>query len=95
MSTDRSIRFLTSLGGASTSRVLKLSQVALTNADNPEYRSQPFFQSPIINTAFLLNHRVRSDETYMFPALRPLATKIIVPFAIKDLRAGGRSFFVD
>ena len=95
LSTDRSIRFLTSLGGASTSRVLNLSQVALTNTENPEYRSQPFFQSPIINTAFLLKHRVRSDETYMFPALRPVATKIIVPFDINDLRAGGRSFFVD
>jgi hypothetical protein len=42
----------------------------------------------------LLRHRIRSDETYMFPTPRSVATKIIVPFDEQELRLGGRSFFV-
>lgn len=95
MATDRTIRFLTALGGASTSRVLNLTQVALAHAGNPEYSANPLFLSPVLNTAFLLKHRVRSDESYMFTAPRSVATKIIVPFDLHDLRQGGRSFFVD
>src|SRR6185437_2645852 len=63
--------------------------------DNPEYRTRPMFRSPIINTSFILKHRMRADETYLFSAPRTVATKIIVPFDPDDLRAGGRSVFVD
>ena len=95
LANDRSIRSLTALTGASTSRVLNLAAIAVANGDNADHRSTPFFTSSIMNSCILLKHRVRSDETYMFPDSRPVATKIIVPFDIKDLKAGGRSFFVN
>ncbi|HXC56792.1 MAG TPA: hypothetical protein VNU97_15950 [Rhizomicrobium sp.] len=95
MASDRSTRSLAALTGASTSRVLNLAAIAMANADNPEHASAPFFSTPAMNSAILLKHRVRSDETYSFADTRQVATKIIVPFDNKDLRAGGRSFFVD
>ena len=95
MSNDRSVRFLTALGGASTSRVLNLFRIAADNADNPEHLEKPLFVSPIINKTFLLKHRTRADETYLFASPRAVATKIIIPFDSTDLRAGGRSLFVD
>ncbi|MBS0472243.1 MAG: hypothetical protein JSR60_14320 [Proteobacteria bacterium] len=94
MAVDRSNRPLTALSGASTSRVLNLAAIALAQADNPEHAKAPFFESPILNAAILLKHRVRSDESYMFAGTRSVATKIIVPFSIHDLKSGGRSLFV-
>jgi len=95
LSSDRTVRFLHALGGASTSRVLNLGQIARNNRDDPEHAAKPFFRSPAINTAFFLKHRMRSDETYMFNSVRSVATKIIVPFDLADLRAGGRSIFIE
>jgi hypothetical protein len=95
MSIDRTVRFLSALGGASTSRVLNLCRIAADNADNPEYHEKPFFLSPVINKSFLLKHRTRADEAYLFPGPRTVATKILIPFDVTDLRAGGRSLFVD
>lgn len=95
MANDRSVRFLTALGGASTSRVLNLFRIAADNIDNPEHLEKPLFLSPIINKTFLIKHRTRADETYLFASPRSVATKIIIPFDSNDLRAGGRSLFVD
>ena len=95
MAVDRTVRFLHALGGASTSRVLNLGQVARNNTENPEHAEKPLFRSSIINTSFILKHRMRSDETYMFASARAVATKIIIPFDQADLRAGGRSLFID
>jgi len=92
---DRTVRFLSALGGASTSRVLNLFRIAADNADNPEYQEKPLFLSPVINKSFLLKHRTRADETYLFASPKAVATKIIIPFDATDLRAGGRSLFVD
>ncbi len=94
MSSDRSIRFLGALGRASTSRVLNLFRIAADNADNPEHAARPLFASPIINKAFLLKHRIRADESYLFTSARSVATKVIIPFDAFDLRAGGRALFV-
>ena len=93
--TDRSVRFLHALGRSSTSRVLNLVQIAKQHRDNPEYSARPMFRSPVINASFVLKHRMRTDETYLFSTPRTVATKIIVPFDPNDLRAGGRSVFVD
>ena len=95
MSTDRTVRFLSALGGASTSRVLNLFHFAAQNANNPEHREKPLFLSPVINGSFVLKHRTRADEAYLFAGPKSLATKIIIPFDMDDLRAGGRSLFVD
>jgi hypothetical protein len=89
------VRFLAALGGASTSRVLNLHRIAADHENDAEHREKPIFASPIINRAFVLKHRTRSDEAYLFPSHRPTATKIIVPFDVNDLKAGGRSLFVD
>jgi hypothetical protein len=91
---DRYLRFLVTLGTASTSRVLNLGQIARINRDNAEYRQRPLFSSPIINTAFIIKHRVRSDELYLFVATRATATKIVVPIDPSDLAAGGHSMLV-
>ncbi len=95
MPADRSVRYLTSLKGASTSRVLNLTAVAAAFGRTEEYGNTPLFISPVINSAIILKHRIRVDETYLFAQPKSVATKIIVPFDLKDLRAGGRSFFVD
>jgi len=95
LAADRTIRQLRSLSGASTSRVLNLHQIARINAGNTEYGDNPLLLSPIINKAFILKHRVRSDESYLFASARSVATKIIIPFDTEDLRAGGQSIFID
>ena len=95
MASDRSIRFLSALGGASTSRVLNLYRIAADNKDDPEHAEKPLFLSPIINRAFLLKHRTRADESYLFGSPKAVATKIIIPVDSADLKAGGRSLFVD
>lgn len=94
MAGDRSVRFLDALGGASTSRVLNLFKIARDNAGNPEHGANPLFLSPVINRAFILKHRTRADENYLFPSPRYGATKIITPFDESDLHAGGRAIFV-
>ena len=95
MTNNRTVRFLSALGGASTSRVLNLCRIAADNIGNPEYAEKPLFASPIINRTIVLKHRIRADETYLFARPRAVATKIIIPFDAGDLRAGGRSLFVD
>jgi hypothetical protein len=95
VSSDRTVRFLHALGGASTSRVLNLGQIARNNRDDADHAAQPMFRSAAINTAFFLKHRMRSDETYLLNSVRSVATKIIVPFNLDDLRAGGRSIFIE
>jgi hypothetical protein len=92
---DRSVRFLATLGAASTSRVLNLAHIAKVNQGNPEYAERPLFTSPIINTAFIMKHRMRPDEAFLFASGRAMVTKIIAPFDPSDLRAGGRSILVD
>jgi hypothetical protein len=92
---DRSVRFLSALGGASTSRVLNLYRIAADHADDPEHAEKPLFLSQLVNRSFLLKHRIRADEAYLFPCPKAVATKIIIPFDFSDLRAGGRSLFVD
>lgn len=89
------MRFLAALRGASTSRVLNLHRIAADQAEDSQHKEKPFFASPVINRSFLLKHRTRSDEGYLFAGTRPTATKIIVPFDINDLKSGGRSLFID
>ncbi|HEY5337866.1 MAG TPA: hypothetical protein VIJ85_06665 [Rhizomicrobium sp.] len=92
---DRSVRNLSALRGASTSRVLNLVSIASKQGADAEYKAQPLFISPVLNRAILLRHQVRGDETYLFASRRSVATKIIMPFDDRDLKLGGRSFFVD
>ncbi len=95
MASDRTIRFLCALEEASTSRVLNLRHIARAHADDSEHGGKPLFLSPAINTAFVLKQRVRPDESYLFASSRSAGTKLIVPVDPSDLRAGGRSIFID
>ncbi len=95
LATDRSIRFLSALGGASTSRVFNLHRIALDHAGDPEFQKKPLFVSPIINRSFIMKHRTRADENYLFAKPRAVSTKIVIPFDNSDLRAGGYSMFVE
>src|SRR5471032_967046 len=95
MSGERSVRFLSTLGSASTSRVLNLFHIAAANADNAEHAENPLFNSPILNKAFLFKHRTRADDAFLFAVAPAVATKIIIPLDPADLNAGGRVLFVD
>lgn len=75
--------------------MLNLVTLGRAHGKKPEYSKSPLFQSPIINRTIILKHRVRSDETYLFPGPKAVATKMIVPFEVGDLHMGGRSFLVD
>ena len=79
----------------STSRVLTCTALPRIKIPIRSTQEKPFFASPIINRSFLLKHRTRADESYLFASSRTVATKIIIPFDVNDLRAGGRSLFVD
>jgi len=94
--TERSIRNLANLPGtASTTRVLNLAKVYAEHGHTREWALAPLFRSPVLNRAMLLKHRLRRDEIDRFRLRRHVATKIILPIDIDDLRAGGRSLFVN
>jgi hypothetical protein len=92
---SRSVRMLTAMGGASTSRVLNLHRIALDHASDPEFQRKPLFVSPIINRSFVLKHRTRADETGRFTAPRAVSTKVIIPIDNDDLSVGGYGLMVE
>jgi len=94
MSGDRSVRRLSALATASSSRVLNLVAIAAANAENDGHQKSPLFVSPAFNHSLILKHRLRADETDLFASRRAIATKIIIPFERNDLKFGGRSLFV-
>ena len=95
MSVDRSVRCLSALSGASSSRVLNLTTIGQTQTDNAGHRDKPLLLSRVLNNAIILKHRLRADEADLFATRRVLATKIIIPFERANLKAGGQSMFVD
>jgi hypothetical protein len=94
MAVDRSVRSLSALEGASSSRVLNLIAIAEANADNEGHRTAPLFLSNVLNRSLVLKHRLRADEVDFFTTRRALVTKIIIPFERTDLKFGGHSLFV-
>jgi hypothetical protein len=95
MANDRSLRFLTVLGAASTSRVLNLPHIAATNRSNSDYFRRPLFVSPVINRAFILKHKLRSNDAYRFETTRTMATKLIAPVDPANLEFGGQSVMIE
>jgi hypothetical protein len=94
MVADRCVRSLSSLEGASSSRVLNLIAIAKANEENEKHRTAPLFVSKVLNRSLVLKHRLRADEMDFFATRRALVTKIIIPFERTDLKFGGRSLFV-
>ena len=94
MAVDRSFRSLTALSNASTSRVLNLLAITHAHGEKEGFRRNPLFSSPHLNSAIIVKHRLRSDETSLFSSSRAVGTKVIIPFEKSDLRAGGKSLMV-
>src|SRR5262245_20549989 len=93
MGVDRSVRRLSALTSASSSRVLNLIAIAEANAENDGHQRAPLFLAPVFNNCLILKHRLRADEVDFFAVRRAIATKIIIPFERNDLKFGGRSLF--
>jgi len=93
---DRAIRSLEFLErSASTARVLNLAHVAKLHGRTAAWREQPLFRTPGLNTALLIKHRLRRNETDLFRGSRRVGTKILLPIDARELKAGGRYVFFD
>ena len=93
---DRTVRSLVTLENrASTTRVLNLVRVWKLHGESPEHQAAPFFKTAVLNRSIIVKHRLRADERGLFPTSRSIATKVILPLDITNLRAGARSFLVD
>ena len=93
MASKSSTRCLSALRDASSARVLNLGAIERQHREEKEYRESPLFEAPALNSAIILKHRLRADETYLFEDAHPNATKIVIPYDKNDLRLGGVSFF--
>ncbi len=93
MQNQASVRSLASLKDAASARVLNLLAIERAHGQTEDYRKRPFFDSPVLNSAILLKHRLRPDDHFLFVEETQNATKIILPFDKVDLRLGGTSFF--
>jgi hypothetical protein len=95
-SQNRDVRNLANLGEtASTSRVLNLAQIFMSNGRDRDYLTKPFFNDSQLNKALIIKHTLRMNERDQFTRPRRTATKIIMPFDANDLKLGGRSLFVN
>ena len=93
---NRDVRSLANLGEtASTSRVLNLSAVHVNSAHEKDYQLKPFFRDSQMNKAILVKHTLRANERELFGRPRRTATKIILPFDVRDLKLGGRSILIN
>lgn len=93
---DRAVRSLEFLEkSASTARVLNLFQIYKVHGKTSAWREQPMFQTPGLNQALLIKHRLRRNETDLFRGSRRVATKIVVPIDNRELKAGGRYVFFE
>lgn len=93
---ERLVRSLMRLReSASTARTLNLHAVWERHAENtPDYTLRPLFQHLLLNRSIILKHRLRLHEYEFFETDRSVATKVIIPIDLEDLRAGARVFFV-
>lgn len=82
---------MSALRDASSARVLNLVAIEKAHRDNPDYKKAPLFESPVLNSAIIVKHRLRADEVFLFDDPPRNATKIIIPFDKNDLRLGGTS----
>lgn len=94
--TDRAIRNLAHLKrSASTARVLNLLKVADEHDRTDDWIARPMFQTPALNAALVIKHRLRRNEIDAFTSRRQVATKVVIPIDSEDLKSGGRYVFVN
>jgi len=78
----------------STARVLNLALTYERHGETEEYLAKPMFRNPRLNRALVLKHVVRANERDLFSRPLTTATKVILPYAAKELELGGISFMV-
>ena len=92
---DRSVRNLANLqANGSSSRALNLIAVWKANGNEEGYRTRPLFQNYTLNRSIIVKHKLRPHERELLPYGQPVATKVILPMDLDDLKAGARAFFV-
>lgn len=92
---NRGLRSLERLdASASTARTLNLLAVWRRHGQTDPYKASPFFKCTPLNRSIIVKHRLRRDELSSLPGGRSVATKVILPIDVTDLRAGARSFFI-
>lgn len=89
----RSLALLKS--SASTSRVLNLHWTHEHYRGEPDLRARPFFLSQRLNECFIIKHPLRPTERRDLQLKQANGTKIVLPFATTDLKAGGYSAFLE
>lgn len=93
---DPTVRRLTALEKtASSGRVLNLLAIHRRMGRSASYPGRPFFENRRLDRAIILKHRVRPNEMELFVDPPMVATKVIIPLDLHDLRLGGRYFFLD
>lgn len=89
------IRSLSSLeNSASTARVLNLRKVFVDHCDDEDYKKAPFFNNVTLNRCLILKHRLRRNEQDEFTEFRNVATKLVVPIDLTDLKMGALYVFI-
>ena len=92
---DRGIRKLDKINDTGSSmRVLDLVKINQIYGQTESYKTQPLFNSRILNQAIIIKHRLRANEIEMFDSPRTVATKLIIPIDRNDLRSGGQYLFL-
>jgi hypothetical protein len=89
------IRSLSALEkSASTARVLNLRKVFADYGDDDDYKKSPFFANLTLNRCLILKHRLRGNERDEFTEFRNIATKLVVPIDVTDLKMGALYVYV-
>lgn len=78
----------------STARVLNLALTYERHGESEEYQAKPMFRNPRLNRALILKHVLRGHERDLFSRPLSTVTKVILPYAAKELELGGISFMV-
>lgn len=88
------IRSLSSLeNSASTARVLNLRKVFANYGGDDDYKKSPF-NNVTLNRCLIIKHRLRGNERDEFTEFRNVATKLVVPIDVTDLKMGALYVFV-
>jgi len=75
-------------------RVLDLCSLHERYPDLDE-SSAPLFFSPRLNRCFVVKHNLRRHEFHLANTRRPIATKLVLPIDLSDLRAGAFWLFIE
>lgn len=78
----------------STARVLNLARVHERFGETEEFKAKPLFKNTTLNRSLIVKHVVRHEEQSLFEFAPTVTTKILVPFATKELELGGQVLMI-